>query len=89
MKNVNDYEAGWTTSLINPATGKKVSGGAARNHRTKQAGGAHAIYNVGAINAIQQMQPIIDRYEVTIARNTETMEAMRELLVQQQVILAK
>lgn len=66
MINPNDYYVGWTTTTINPKTGKTCSGGAARNLRTAQVGGAAAIYNAGAIQAMQQIQPVIDRYEAQL-----------------------
>jgi len=66
MINHNDYYAGWTTTIINPKTGKSCYGGAARNLRTAQVGGAAAIYNAGAIQAMQQIQPVVDRYEAQL-----------------------
>ena len=63
MKNINDYNAGWTTSCLNPKTGKICSGGAARNLKTAQAGGAQAIYNNGVITTMQLLEPLVMRLE--------------------------
>jgi hypothetical protein len=63
MKNTNDYEAGWTTACFNPETGKICYGGAARNLRTAQAGGAQAINNNGVVTAMQLLEPLVMRLE--------------------------
>ncbi|MBS0861926.1 hypothetical protein [Providencia rettgeri] len=66
MKNEQDYNAGWTTQTTNPATGKKCSGGAARNLRMAQAGGANAVQVLAAVQAVQAIQPIINEQQVQI-----------------------
>lgn len=63
MKNPNDFNEGWTTKITNPQTGKGCSGGAARNLRIAQQGGAAAVQAAGAMAAIQCVQPVIERLE--------------------------
>lgn len=83
MINQNDYDAGWTKSAINPKTGKTCSGGAARNMKTALEGGAVAIYNAGAIHAIQYIQPVIARLETQLQKSNELNEQLVQLMFQQ------
>ncbi|WP_248464817.1 hypothetical protein [Pectobacterium versatile] len=66
MKNKDDYDAGWTTQTVNPATKKKCSGGAARNLKLGQLGGANAIQVIAAVKAVQSLQPIIEAQQAQI-----------------------
>ncbi|BEB60651.1 hypothetical protein FJQ53_26720 [Escherichia coli] len=87
MKNEDDYKSGWTTQTTNPATGKKCSGGAARNLRIYQAGGANSVRVKAAIEGVQSIQPIIDvqqsqieQQQVQIAMLTQSLsQAINEL----------
>lgn len=63
MKNRDDYEAGWTKPTLNPKTGKRPAGGAARNMLLAQQGGAQAVRNAGAIDAYNQMAPLFEQYQ--------------------------
>nr|GFB12080.1 hypothetical protein [Tanacetum cinerariifolium] len=63
MKNVVDYEAGWTKGVINPTTGKESFGGAARNHRIGRLGGADAVYTAGATDALNEIAPLVEQMQ--------------------------
>ena len=84
MKNPDDYQTGWTTSIVNPKTGKRCSGGAARNLRTGQVGGESAIYNSGAVAAMQYVQPVVDRLEAQLQKSNELNEQLVQLLATKQ-----
>lgn len=83
MENPDDYHAGWTRPIVNPKTGKQCSGGAARNLRTAQEGGAAAIYNTGAINAMQYIQPIVGRLEAQLQESHHLNKQLIQLLAVQ------
>lgn len=83
MRNPDDYRAGWTTTTVNPRTGKQCSGGAARNLRTAQAGGAVGIYNTGFIHALQYMQPMVERLEAQLKESSELNKQFVQLLAAQ------
>jgi hypothetical protein len=63
MKNKDDYDNGWTKPVFNPSTGKTCSGGAARNLRTAQAGGAQALFNMGGIAVMQHIEPLVNNLQ--------------------------
>ena len=84
MRNSDDYQAGWTTRIINPNTGKQCSGGAARNLRTAKAGGAVGIYNTGIIDAMQYIQPVVERLEAQLQESGKLNKQLIELLAAQQ-----
>ncbi|MBL3607111.1 hypothetical protein JMN21_17220 [Pseudomonas syringae pv. actinidiae] len=66
MKNPSDYEAGWTTQIINPKTGKPCSGGAARNLHLAEKGGAEAVFNAGGIAVLNQLTPLLERMQAQL-----------------------
>lgn len=63
MRNPVDYDAGWTRSVVNPATGKESFGGAARNHRIGRLGGANAVYMAGATEALNEIAPLVEQLQ--------------------------
>lgn len=82
MKNKQDYQSGWTTQTTNPATGKKCSGGAARNLRVAQAGGANAVQVIAAVNAVQSIQPIVDAQQTQIQQQQTQIGVLTQALDQ-------
>lgn len=82
MKNEDDYKSGWTTQTKNPSTGKKCSGGAARNLRTAQAGGASAVQARAAVVAIQSIQPVIEAQQAQIQQQQAQIDALTQSLTQ-------
>ncbi|EKO3965395.1 hypothetical protein H8F10_00190 [Vibrio fluvialis] len=70
MKNTlsNDYQAGLTTPLVNPNTGKTVAGAAARNIRLKDLGAsgyaAHAV-----VEAMKPVELMMGELQSTLAMN--------------------
>lgn len=89
MKNEQDYKSGWTTKIINPATGKECSGGAARNLRTAQAGGSTAVQALAAVQAVQSLQPIIEAQQVQIQQQQVQIEAQALSLTKAIKVLTK
>lgn len=69
MKNEDDYNAGWTTPVINPKTGEVCYGGAARNIRLSQFGGANALVVFGANQAFQTMAPLFADIQNQLAQS--------------------
>lgn len=67
MKNPEDYQSGWTQTIINPKTGLPCSGGAARNIRLAQTGGAEALFNAGGVNALNQVTPLVQQLQAQLA----------------------
>lgn len=82
MKNKQDYQTGWTTQTTNPTTGKKCSGGAARNLRIAQAGGANSVQVVAAVQAVQSVQPIVDAQQAQIQQQQAQIGALTQSLTQ-------
>ncbi|MGE4519538.1 MAG: hypothetical protein AB7E04_08535 [Desulfobacteraceae bacterium] len=76
MKNRDDYEAGWTKPIVNPKTGKKCSGGAARNHRTANAGGVENIRAGAFMEGINYVTPILEQYRNQLKQNEKMIEKM-------------
>ena len=81
MKNQQDYQAGWTTKITNPVTGKECSGGAARNLRTAKAGGNSAVQALAAMQAVQSIQPIIEAQQVQIQQQQDQIGTLTQSLV--------
>ncbi|ELQ8317903.1 hypothetical protein R2571_006810 [Pseudomonas aeruginosa] len=67
MKNPEDYQSGWTQPIFNPRTGLQCSGGAARNIRLAQVGGAEALFNAGGVNALNQVTPLVQQLQAQLA----------------------
>lgn len=82
MKNENDYNSGWTTPTINPATGKKCAGGAARNLRIAQSGGANAVQVLAALTAVDSIQPIIQQQQEQIQQQGVQIKTLSEAVGQ-------
>lgn len=82
MKNGQDYQAGWTTQTTNPATGKRCSGGAARNLKIAQAGGANAVQVIAAVDAVRSIQPIVDVQQAQIQQQQTQIEVLTQALNQ-------
>lgn len=80
MKNENDYQAGWTKQIINPATGKKCSGGAARNLKIAQAGGANAMQVASVMETLQSIQPIVDAQQAQILQQQTQITMLTDTL---------
>jgi|GEM_PF-1788284 len=83
MKNKNDYDNGWTKPVVNPATGKTCSGGAARNLRTAQVGGAQAIFNMGGITIMQHIEPVVSSLQKQLQDSIELNKQFSQLLSEQ------
>lgn len=79
MKNQKDYEAGWTKSTINPKTGKKVSGGAARNMHVANQNGLEAMRGDAFLNGVAYIQPLLDSYKAHLDRSTQQLEKSQTL----------
>jgi len=82
MKNEQDYKAGWTKQTTNPATGKKCSGGAARNLKIAQFGGVNTIQVAAAVQTVQTIQPIVDAQQVQIQQQQAQIGALTQSLTQ-------
>ncbi|MEB5836238.1 hypothetical protein MXF26_08185 [Pantoea dispersa] len=89
MKNKDDYDAGWTTPAVNPATKKTCSGGAARNMKLAQLGGANAIQVVAAVKAVQSLQPIIEAQQAQIQQQQSQIERQTKALTQAIDVITK
>lgn len=79
MKNHKDYEAGWTKSTINPKTGKKVSGGAARNMHVANQNGLEAMRGDAFLNGVAYVQPLLDSYKAHLDISTQQLEKSQAL----------
>lgn len=71
MKNQKDYDAGWTKQVINPKTGKKVSGGAARNMHVGAKDGLESIRTDAFLGGVAYVQPLLDSYQKNLAISME------------------
>ncbi|ELM6623319.1 hypothetical protein Q2Y23_004344 [Vibrio fluvialis] len=79
MKNQKDYEAGWTKSTINPKTGKKVSGGAARNMHVANKNGLEAMRGDAFLSGMAYVQPLLDSYQKHLDRSAQQLEQSQAL----------
>lgn len=82
MKNEQDYQAGWTAQTTNPTTGKKCSGGAARNLKIAQVGGVNAVAVNAVVQAVQSIQPIVDVQQAQIQQQKTQIEILTKSLTQ-------
>lgn len=80
MKNQDDYKSGWTQKTINPKTGKECSGGAARNLRLAQAGGANSIQVMATVKAMQSVQPIVEQQQTQIKHQQKQIDSLTKTL---------
>lgn len=80
MKNENDYQAGWTQQTTNPATGKKCSGGAARNLKIARVGGANSLQVATVTQTLQSIQPIVDAQQAQIQQQQTQIEVLTKTL---------
>jgi hypothetical protein len=71
MLNEQDYQAGWTTPIQHPITGNMCYGGAARNVRSRMAGGNCGVFNMGYLTAFNSLQPIINSYQAQLQDSQE------------------
>lgn len=82
MQNQKDHESGWTQGIVNPKTGKRSYGGAARNIRLAQMGGAEALFDAGGVSAISQIAPLVNMLQGELAKSRTMNEEMARLLTQ-------
>lgn len=89
MRNPEDYAAGWTTATLNPRTGKRCSGGAARNLKTAQMGGAVGIQNDGFIKGVQFVQPVVERLEAQLEKSNKLLQKVTTALTAHSKLVSK
>jgi len=80
MKNKQDYLSGWTTPTVNPATGRRCSGGAARNLKIAQLGGANAIQVTTVMKTMESLQPIINTQQNQINQQQSQINVLTKSL---------
>ncbi|ELG2962008.1 hypothetical protein ABWJ26_003275 [Vibrio fluvialis] len=64
----NDYQAGLTTPILNPKTGKIVAGAAARNLRL-EGGGASGYAAQAVVEAMKPVEIMMGQLQSTLALN--------------------
>tara|TARA_B100001059_G_C17774211_1_gene550253 strand:- start:449 stop:718 length:270 start_codon:yes stop_codon:yes gene_type:complete len=84
MLNEQDYQAGWTTPIQHPITGNMCYGGAARNVRSRMAGGNCGVFNMGYLTAFNSLQPIINSYQAQLQDSQECNQKMALFISQMQ-----
>lgn len=84
MLNEQDYKAGWTTPIEHPVTGNMCYGGAARNVRSRMAGGNCGVFNMGYVSAVNDLQPIINSYQEQLQTSQALNQQMALFISQMQ-----
>lgn len=67
-----EYEAGLTTPLFHPITGRKIAGAAAQAARNKMAGGQMSVMNEYAATAVHQFAALIKPLQDTLHQQERT-----------------
>ena len=67
-----EYEAGLTTPLFHPITGRRIAGAAAQATRNKMAGGQMSVMNEFAATAVHQFATLIKPLQDTLIQQERT-----------------